>query len=440
MKNNKKVLIVTYYWPPSGGGGVQRWVKFVKYLEQFGWTPTVFIPDNPEYPIIDESLLNDVSENLEIVRCPIWEPYKLYRLISRDKDKTVSTGFISGTKKDSFIKKQMRWIRGNFFFPDARAKWIKPASRKIIQLLNDHSFDALVTTGPPMSLHVIGRKVKEKTNISWVADFRDPWANMDNEELFNFSKKIRKKHEDAELQTLQTADKVITTSWVLAEYYEKLSSRKIDVIPNGFDTVDFEDVIMDQSYPENAFVIGHYGTFGGDRDAQGFWKVLKELTEEIPGFKDQLVLELVGPTDQQIIENIKESGLSENLKHIPYVNHNKVVAKMKRASLLLIILNQNKNQEYRIPGKIFEYLAAGKPILGIGSTTSDCAQLIRKTRAGEMLNYGDEQRLKAAVQNYYEEVNDPTNATTSNDTIDDARLAYSREKLTAQLADLLNQL
>jgi len=160
LKPTKKILIISYYWPPAGGPGVQRWLKFVKYLPDFNIEPHVYIPENPTYPLLDEKLLSEVSDKAIIIKQPIFEPYGLASVFSKNKTKKISSGIIPNQKKQSFVEKAMLWIRGNVFIPDARVFWVKPSVKFLKHYLQDHQIDTIITTGPPHSLHLIGLQLK----------------------------------------------------------------------------------------------------------------------------------------------------------------------------------------------------------------------------------------------------------------------------------------
>lgn len=429
---SKKVLIVTYYWPPSGGGGVQRWVKFVKYLRQTGWEPIVFIPENPEYPLLDETLIKEIPKDIEIVQCKIWEPYKLYRIITGDKDKTVSAGFVSSNSKPSTVKRFTRWVRGNFFFPDARKFWIKPASKKIIAYYKSNPFDVIISTGPPHSTHLIAKIVQEKLNVPWLADFRDPWVTMDNEDQFQLSDRSKGRHIDAERDVLQNADQVVCVSWHVAKSYEKFRNSKIPVITNGFDVSDFDISTAPEVKSGNIFTIGHYGTFGGDRNTLNLWNIIHEIEKSTPN--KELRLEMIGPTDKTVLNSISENHLSKHLSHIPYLDHQSCILKMKSADLLLVVLNNNESQKGRIPGKVFEYLAADKPILCIGAQDGDCARVIHEANAGKTFNIHQSEEIKSFISEVISgEWNNRSN--TSINSSD-----FSRENLTIALGKVLDEM
>ena len=235
----KKVLIITYYWPPSGGAGVQRWLKFVKYLREFGWEPVVYTPENPEAPAIDMSLEKDIPENLTVIKTKIWEPYSVYKkLVGIKPEEKIKAGFLSENKKPSLIENISVKIRGNFFIPDARKFWIKPSIKFLTKYLKDNPVDAIVSTGPPHSMHMIALGLKKKLNIPWLADFRDPWTNIDFYEELNLSASADKKHHQMEKSVLENADTVSVISRTMAVDFKRLYNRHYEVITNGFDEDD----------------------------------------------------------------------------------------------------------------------------------------------------------------------------------------------------------
>lgn len=419
----KKVLIITYYWPPAGGGGVQRWLKFAKYLPEFGWQPVIYTPENPDYPIYDETLLQEVSTSVEVVKCPIWEPYRALRKISKT-DNTISAGFIRAEKKVKFSTRVISWIRGNLIIPDARRFWISPSTTFLVNYLKDHPVDAIISTGPPHSMHLIAKKVAKKTGIPWLADFRDPWVNMDNADKFQMSSFARNIHARLERSVVKSAAQVVTVGWHWSENYAKIRGKKVPVITNGFDHTDFENL----NYPkESRFILGHYGTFGDDRNPQALWDAIEELRKEDPAFARDFYLELVGPTDVEVLDSVKRMPFADRLLYEAYVKHDEAIKRMKQAAVLLVIINQNSNQEGRITGKIFEYLACDNPILGVGSPTSDCARVIHEAQAGEMISFDDKKGLKAFLQKAFEERN------ASNKRNSDVMI-YSRKHLSRLMA------
>ncbi|HOP44190.1 MAG TPA: glycosyltransferase, partial [Flavobacteriales bacterium] len=238
----KRVLIVTYYWPPNGGAGVQRWLKFVKYLPQHGWQPVVYTPENPELVAEDPGLLDDVPREAEVIKRRISEPYGLYkRLTGRGVKEKVHTAFLSEEKREGWRDRMALWVRSNFFIPDARVGWVGPSVRFLKQYLREHPVDVIVTTGPPHSMHLIGLRLKRALGIRWVADFRDPWTNIDFYRQLKLSRSADRRHRRLEAEVLREADTVVAVGWTLADELRDLGAKRVEVITNGFDPADVPD-------------------------------------------------------------------------------------------------------------------------------------------------------------------------------------------------------
>jgi glycosyltransferase involved in cell wall biosynthesis len=316
----------------------------------------------------------------------------------------------------------MAWVRGNILIPDARMFWIRPASNFLVKYLKDNPVDLIVSTGPPHSMHLIARRVHRKTGVSWLADFRDPWVNMDNADKFRMSAWAKRKHERLERSVLQSATAVQTVSWYLSAEYEKIRGSKVHVLTNGFDHVDF---IGREVVPTDKFIVGHYGTFGDDRNAPALWRALSRLVNESEEFRNRMIIRLAGPTDGSVLEDVKRNGLSEHLEYIPYVKHNDVLDLMLTPQLLLVILNQNANEEGRVTGKIFEYVATGNRVLGIGSVTSDCARVINESESGAMIAFQDEEGIYEFIKQSFPCI--------TNEPLNPKVMKYSRLNLTNDL-------
>src|SRR5690554_246049 len=225
----KKVLIISYYWIPAGGPGVQRWLKFVKYLPDFGVEPIVYIPENPTYPIIDQDLKIELDQ-LTLLKKPIKEPYKIASFLSKNKTQKISSGVIPTPRKQSFLDKLLLYIRGNFFIPDARVSWVKPSVSYLEKYICENKIETIITTGPPHSLHLIGLGLKEKLNLRWIADFRDPWTNIVYHKELKLSQKSEKKHKELEQKVLTLADQIIVTSPSTKTEFSAITSKPIEVI------------------------------------------------------------------------------------------------------------------------------------------------------------------------------------------------------------------
>lgn len=431
----KRVLIITYYWLPSGGAGVQRWLKFVKYLREFGWEPIVYVPENPEYPSEDFSFEKDIPEDLEVIKRPIWEPYNIYRRLAGKKGEKINAGFISENKKSGWKDKLSIWIRGNFLIPDPRRFWVKPSIKYLSKYLQEKSVDAVVTTGPPHSMHLIGLGLKRHfPQIPWVADFRDPWTQIFFYKDMMINCLSDRYHLYLEKKVLHNADKVIVVSSEMQRQLGKISSTMPKIISNGFDNDDFR--VVDTELSSDFFVISHIGTLTKNQNPSLLWKVLKQICDEDDDFKKKMILQLIGKVDYSVLDEIKQWGLNDNMVFINYLAHPEAIIKQRSSQVLLLLLVKDRNAAKGIlTGKFFEYLAAKRPILAVGPTDGDVADVLDETHAGRIADFDDEAAMKSIVLEYYNQYKKGKLEVDSH-----SIEKYSRRELTRQLADLLNNL
>ncbi len=431
----KKLLIITYYWPPAGGGGVQRWMKFTKYLREFGWEPVIYTVSNGEYPVMDESLLKEIPADVETIKTPIWEPYSFYkRFTGRKKGERVYSGFINENKKESFTQKVSVFIRGNFFIPDARKFWISPSIKYLRKYLKNNPVDAMVSTGPPHTTHLIAMGVKEKINVPWVADFRDPWTNIDFYDQLRLSDWADKKHRRLEKEVLKKADKVVTVSWSWADDFRRIGNRQdIEIITNGYDEADFAD---ESPALTEKFTICHIGSMNKDRNPLAFWTSLKELLTKHPTFKEKLEIVLVGQVDFSILQTIEKNDLSPFLTKIDFMPHSEVVKEIRKMQLLLLPINDTPNVAGVLPGKLYEYLGAKRPVICLGPQSSDSAKIIEETKAGIRVGYDESDRLTAYLENSFQTFLQTGAVSVKNEGI----LRFSRKNLAKAYSELLNKL
>ena len=427
----KKVLIITYYWIPSGGAGVQRWVKFAKYLRQYGWEPIIYTPENPEYPSIDHSFEKDIPADITVIKTPIWEPYNVYRNLTGKKNQAINAGFISENKKQGWKDKLSIWIRGNFLIPDPRRFWIKPSVRFLNDYLKDNPVDAVITTGPPHSMHLIGMGLKKNfSSLPWVADFRDPWTNIDFYRDLNLNWFADKIHHKLERKVLQKADAVLVVSRGMEEEFAPMKPKKLQVITNGYDE---SDVQVGTLALDAKFSISHIGTLNAARNPRIVWKVLSEICAENIAFKNDLQIQLVGKVDFSVLEDIQMYKLQEQLLKIDYLSHSEAIAKQNSSQVLMLLINQSGNAKGILTGKFFEYLAAKRPILAVGPTDGDAAVVLNETGAGVMVDFTDEQATRMAILNYYNQYKKDTLSVQS-----ESVERFSRRSLTGKLAGLLD--
>lgn len=430
----KKVLIITYYWPPSGGSGVQRWLKFVKYLPSFGWKPYVFTPENPSFAIRDESLLKDIPAEASVIHFPIWEPYeaffKLSGLLGSSKKSAKPTDLVSGEKK-SLFQKISTWIRGNFFIPDPRVFWVKPSVKFLLRYLQENDIHTIITTGPPHSVHLIGLKLKQKQpSLKWFADFRDPWSDWGLLDSLMVGKVARGFHKKLEAQVMRTADEVITITPFYVRKFEKLSGRKVQLLTNGFDEDDFKNLVVQK---HERFIIRHAGIVNEKCDPRPFMLAVKALAQEHTTFGAAVQIDFVGEVHPDfrafVLRDDVLKGITTFTATIP---HKQLMKCYGESAILLLVLTGYKDGEGFLPGKLFEYLATGLPVLGVGPEHGDAAALLTTTGAGVMIDGEKTSAIETFLLQKFEtwqqgnSVAQPTGFT-----------EYSRRGITKALTELL---
>lgn len=398
MKNEKPAhtaLLLTFYWPPAGGPGVHRWLRFSKYFTSFGWNLHVYCPDNAAWPIVDPALEAEVPEDITIVRRSIFEPHKY---LGKQNNPNVGGG-ITRSKKSSFVQRAIIWIRGNLFIPDARVFWIVPSARYLKKYLKQHpEIDTIISSGPPHSLHLIALRLKKKfPNLKWVADFRDPWTDIDFYGDLAIGKWADSRHKRLEKEVLTKADYVITVSEACASGLAAIGNRAVEVFTNGY---NFPEVPVSAQLTAK-FEIGHFGSMSFARNPEVVWKALAELLKEIPTLKKDLSIRLVGPVDFSVFERIETHQLTSFVDHSALVTHQESILAQQQTQILLLVANNTGNVKGILTGKLFEYLGAGRPILAIGEKDSNMQGVIETTNAGQFADYHDIELVKNTLRKWY---------------------------------------
>ena len=421
-----KVLIITYYWPPAGGSGVQRWLKFSKYLPENGWKPYVFTPDSPSFEIKDEDLLSDIHPETEVWKTPIWEPYKIKdKLLG--KSESSNTGIIQD--KTSTKNKMLNWIRGNVFVPDPKVFWVKPSIKLLTKKIKKEGITHIISTGPPHSMHLIALGLKKKNvDLKWVADFRDPWSELDLLEEFHLTKKSKQKYRKLEKEVLKNADVTLTVSESWVESFKSLGSSNVKLITNGFDEDDFNV----KKIENDKFIIGHFGLLNHLRNPINLWKTLNDLCDENPDFNEKLEIRLSGNIDTEVLQNMTQYfHLKNKVKVLGYLSHKDVLKQYNSSSVLLLLLFNSESGKGNYPGKIFEYFAAKRSILAFGPEDSDTEKLIQKTKTGVFFTYEDTELKKEVLNLFYND---------SKTILSTDFKGFSRKNLTKDLSKLLNNI
>ena len=433
----KRVLIITYYWPPSGGSGVQRWLKMSKYLPEYGWQPVIYTTENAEYPIVDPSLEKDVSSKVEVIRRPIFEPYTFYKkFLGIKQEETVKMGFIEEKEKKKSWKTDLSlWIRGNLFIPDARRWWVKPSVKYLKSYLKAHPVDAIISTGPPHSMHLIAMKLKEELGLPWIADFRDPWTEIDYYHDLHLTRWADRKHHRLEKEVLTKADKVVTVAPDGAKRLGRIGNRNVRVVYNGFDRDD--DATTTVVKPKK-FTITYLGVLSKIQNPEKLWEALGELARECDDFGNKLQINMIGQIDSSVVKAIEQHGLSQHVSYSPYIPHDQVSAVHRSSTLLLLLLMPDSEPRAKglLTGKLFEYLASGRPILSIGPEDGDAARILKETGAGTTVSFGNKEKMKEAIKTLYNKYLEGDLANNTNPTVEQ----YSRRNLAGEIVKLLQQI
>ncbi len=391
----KKLLVIVYYWPPCGGVGVQRWLRFIKYLPQHGWEPTVLTTQNGDYPAIDESLLAGIPKEIEIIQTKTPTFGGMYKRFSKADESRVPYGSLEINSNDSFFKKISIWIRLNLVIPDARKIWNKFAYSSAREELLTNKYDAVITTGPPHSTHLIGLRLKKRYNINWIADFRDPWTQMGY--LKNVKRLRVTSYFDKRLENkvVKYCDAIIAASQKIISGL-RCSSDKIHLITNGFDPQDYQG-IKKEKIDEN-FNLNYFGSLPPESNPISVLKAVLQLHKK--GITD-IKMNLWGNISEEVKEQLNRLDNSEIVKFYWHTAHQKVIELMSNSSMLLLMINNVKNNEGIITAKIFEYMGSGVTILGVGPTKSEPARILQETKSGKMFQYDEVDKIADHIEDGY---------------------------------------
>lgn len=408
--------------------GVQRWLKFAKYLREFKIEPVILTVQNAAAPATDQSLMNDVPNDIKVFRTAAWEPTAVFNSLVGKKGNSAAVGLGDIHDTTSPVKRLAKYLRSNVFIPDAKIGWYYAARRKALQIVKSNKIETIITTGPPHTAHLIGRYIKKKQPaVKWMADFRDPWTGLYYEKYLTRSASSKRKNEKLEEAVLRESDLVITVSSGLKRSFEQ-SAYKIEVMPNGFDSADLPEVEHTKS---DKCTIAYTGNLKATQHIPAFWNALREVANELP-----IAMTIVGNVADSILEAIDEYGLSEVVSIKPFVPHRQAVTEMMQADLLWLPIPQAAGNESIVTGKIFEYLASRTPILSVGPKDGDAATILDSCGRDSMFMYDD----KAGMTDYLrQKVTQWSTAGHVKKHISNEHMIYERRELTSSLANLIMQ-
>lgn len=418
-----KVLIITYYWPPAGGSGVQRWLKFVKYFQEFGIEPIVYTVDNANYIKEDSTLLREIPKGTEVLKQSIWQPEQMLFW----KSKKHNEKQVSSLTQNKFLS----FIRGNFFIPDPKIFWVRKSVRFLKKVVKEQKIDVIVSTGPPHSMHLIAQKLKQQTKVKWLADFRDPWSNLYYNEDFSHSSIAKRIHQNLEKKVLQQADVVTTVSNSLKKDFDKIA-KNVKVITNGFDTKVLEKTA---AHLDDKFSISYIGLLPKQSNSDLFFRVIKILIDSNKGFKKDVQLNFVGDIANEVKLSVEKYNLENYVTFKGYVPHKKAIEFQQKSQVLLLLIPNVKHNKGILTGKLFEYLKSKRPILAIAPKEGDLDEILQKTNTGFVIDYEDETAMIKEILRLYGLFVSNKLEVESTDI-----MQFHRKELTRQMADILKQI
>jgi len=434
----KKVLIITYYWPPAGGPGVQRVLKFAKYLPEFGWQPSILTVKNGEYPAIDISLQKEIPVNCKVYNTFSLEPNFVYKKFTgMGSDEKIPTAVLAA-ENTNWKKRLANWIRLNLFIPDAKIGWISFAVRKGKKIIKAERPDIIFSSSPPPTVHLIARKLSKWSGIKWVADFRDPWTDIYHYDRVNYSRFADLLNKIKERNVLKNLDGLTIVSTGLVRLLDQKVNKPLisKIIPNGYDQDDF--AYISQSKKSNKFTIAYAGKITDQQNPINFWKAIRKIVCENQNFRETLEILLIGKIAPSIIEHIRENSLNEYLVTPGYLEHTDVLKRLNAAEIMLLLIPDTDKNEGILTGKLFEYLALKKFILGFGPIKGNAAKILKRTKCGEMLAYSNFEGITNLLEARFIawEKGEYFSKSINKNEI----LKYDRKQLTSELAEFLQEI
>ncbi len=423
--------MICYYWPPSGGPGSLRALKFARYLPQFGWRPVIMTVQKGEFPYIDSSLAEDLFTKTRIYRTKSWEPFILYKkMTQRKEDDTLPVGILT-LEKQNARERIAAWIRANLFVPDGRIGWIPFAVREGLKIIKKEKIDFIFTSSPPHSLQLIGLMLKKMTHLPWIADLRDPWTDIRYYRSIKRNACIDKIDRSLETKVLNEADHVLTVSHSLASDFQNSrmiqNKKKVSIFPNGYDEEEFKK----RKRPAK-FQITHTGNLLEHQNPEVLWKSVSRLLQEIPDFKDHLLIRFIGRIHPSILQSALHFGLTSYLESGPFLPHKVIVREMVASSILMVVIPDTENNRGIVTAKLFEYIGSGNPILLIAPPNGDAAKIISEMTNSTVCNYDNTECCTEFIQNMYRAWKKDKLPISK----DKKSHHYSRKEITKKLANL----
>ena len=374
---------MVYYWPPSGGSGVQRWLFLANYFAAKGMDVTVYVPNNPRIAQRDDALRQKVHQGITEIKVDGWEPMQ-------HSSKPIGENL---GEKRGVVKRFMLWVRANFFIPDARVYWAKAATQVFLKQHKQKPIDLIITSGPPHSLHIIGMQAKQQTGMLWIADFRDPWTGFFQNRSLPLSKKAKQKHKQLEQKVLQHADRVVVTAPSLKSDF-KTHNPNIAVLTNGY-----EQLLPTVTAAATGMV--YAGSLKAQQNPTVLWQAIASLIKSNAAFSEAFSLDVYGKVATSIKAEVKSLGIDTHVRFLGYQPKEVVDAQLTNAKALLLLGINMPMTANVIHGKLFEYMAAQRPVLGIGPKPSDMQALFDAHQLGVYVSFTEQSIIKETLLSWF---------------------------------------
>ncbi len=433
----KKLLVITYYFPPSGGAGVQRVLKFVKYLREFDIEPVVLTVQDGDFPTRDESLMSDVPATTKVYRTKIFEPYALYRkLTGKPPDAPVDVNNIPKPgEKRTLSEHAAEFVRSNFFIPDARIGWLPVARAQALKIIAEEKIDCLYSSSPPYTTALIAKSLAKKTRLPWIAGFRDPWTGfLSTPVRYGLAKKI---DTYLERSVYEQCDKM-EVAWKgigkdFQKKYPDIDASKIIHIENGFDDADIPLL----TFPRNdRFTITYTGSMYGKRSPKPFLDAVKSLIAQGKVDPRKIKLKFIGRFGANLLPLFEDEGLYGTVEVKSYMPHAESVKELLKSDALLLVVDDAEGSEEIVPGKVYEYIGTSRPIITL-ALEGAIASLIRETNAGIVASFRNLSEIESAVLHYYQTFWNSEKLWQGNA---DAIKKYTRREAANKLAEVVKML
>ncbi|ROL60279.1 hypothetical protein D9V86_09555 [Bacteroidetes/Chlorobi group bacterium ChocPot_Mid] len=431
----KNILIIAYYFPPSGGPGVQRVLKHIQYLPDFGWKPIVLTVSNGQFPARDESLLDKIPKDVPVYRSHIYEPYDIYRKLTGKKPGTaIDVNVIKKEGQDlSFKEKIAELIRATFFIPDARIGWRLSAGKMIKKIQKEHKIDAIYSSSPPYTCSLIARNFKRRSGLPWVAGFRDPWRGFISVPKRWFIPEIIDMMMEKSVFTEANA---IECAWegIIKDAlgkYPRLNKNKFHHIPNGFDSADFPVV---EKINNDKFTITYTGSMYGRRNPASFFEAIELLIKENRINPANLKLRFIGRFGNEVHDMFNKTSFKETIEIIDYIPHEKSIEYLMKSDALLLVVDESKESKEIVPGKVYEYIGVKRPVITIAPHDGAIAKLMEETQSGRVAHQSEILLTAEIIEDYYKQWKENN---WSYNPIEENIKRYERKESARMLAELL---